>query len=308
MLDSMRLWIDARPQGRAGATRQLPVAAAWVALASSLVSGRASAEPPPHPTTASQDPAVGGHISSDTATAHRGYNLFEPTPREEMREFAPDRPDTTESPITVDAGHFQFELEAVSVERDQGATELTTGVLEAKAGLTEWADLQVIIDGLHDVGGQNARGDISLRTKLNFWGNDQGLSAFGMIPFITLAGSESEESQVDGGLIFPLELRLPQDWEFGTMLEFDAVSRPEGRGIDAVVSATTGHPLWRELDGFIELESRLALERAEPAEVAANAGLVLGASDDIEVDTGVRVGLTDAADDFVAFVGGTTRF
>ena len=37
------------------------------------------------------------------------YTLFNPTPSQCLREFDPDRPDVTDSPFTVDAGHIQFE-------------------------------------------------------------------------------------------------------------------------------------------------------------------------------------------------------
>ena len=37
------------------------------------------------------------------------YSLFNPTPRAQMREMTTDRPDTTEVPFTVDAGHVQTE-------------------------------------------------------------------------------------------------------------------------------------------------------------------------------------------------------
>src|SRR5262245_14108384 len=37
------------------------------------------------------------------------YTLFNPTPANCLREFDPDRPDVTDSPFTVDAGHIQFE-------------------------------------------------------------------------------------------------------------------------------------------------------------------------------------------------------
>ena len=36
-----------------------------------------------------------------------GYSFFHPAPREFMRELTTDRPDKTEGPFTVDAGHFQ---------------------------------------------------------------------------------------------------------------------------------------------------------------------------------------------------------
>src|SRR5579871_6723740 len=40
-----------------------------------------------------------------------GYNLFNPTPQQYMRELSADRPDKTDCPFTVDAGHFQLEID-----------------------------------------------------------------------------------------------------------------------------------------------------------------------------------------------------
>jgi hypothetical protein len=37
------------------------------------------------------------------------YTIFNPTPRDQMRGLNTDRPDVTESPVTVDAGHFQLD-------------------------------------------------------------------------------------------------------------------------------------------------------------------------------------------------------
>src|SRR4051794_2985518 len=46
------------------------------------------------------------------------YNLFNPTPPEFMRELSADRPDKTESPYTVDAGHFQLETDLANYTHD----------------------------------------------------------------------------------------------------------------------------------------------------------------------------------------------
>ena len=44
--------------------------------------------------------------AADPAPADkRHYHLFNPTPRELLREMSTDRPDVTESAFTVDAGH-----------------------------------------------------------------------------------------------------------------------------------------------------------------------------------------------------------
>src|SRR2546425_12662784 len=47
------------------------------------------------------------------------YTLFNPTPRELMREMNTDRPDKTESPFTVDAGHFQIEADILNYTYDR---------------------------------------------------------------------------------------------------------------------------------------------------------------------------------------------
>src|SRR3954471_21712867 len=58
------------------------------------------------------------------------YSLVNPTPREAMREMETDRPGTTESPITVDAGRFQAEFSFVDYTRDR-TNGMTTETLIA---------------------------------------------------------------------------------------------------------------------------------------------------------------------------------
>ncbi|HEY0652106.1 MAG TPA: hypothetical protein VGD65_03220, partial [Chryseosolibacter sp.] len=54
------------------------------------------------------------------AQRQKGYHLFKAAPKDMMREFSIDRPDVTESPITVDAGHFQFEGDLVKWSKESG--------------------------------------------------------------------------------------------------------------------------------------------------------------------------------------------
>ncbi len=51
--------------------------------------------------------ALAAQPTGDNAPDKSGYDLFHPTPRDLMREMSTDRPDQTESPYTVYAGHFQ---------------------------------------------------------------------------------------------------------------------------------------------------------------------------------------------------------
>ena len=79
-----------------------------------------------------------------------GFNLFRPTPDALLRELATDRPDKTENPYTVDAGHFQLELDLVSYTRDRTKDETVRAVSVApfnlKVGLTNSSDLQFIAE------------------------------------------------------------------------------------------------------------------------------------------------------------------
>lgn len=235
------------------------------------------------------------------------YHLFKRTPRALMREMSTDRPDTTESPISVDAGHFQLETEMVNLERDQGATNPTFGSLNLKLGLASWTDLQVVFDLYHRVGDENDVGDLTFRNKINLWGNDGGSSALALMPFVTLPASRLGPGYVEGGFIVPLGIEGPAGWEFGTMLELDAVRRELAYGMDVVATATAGHAIWEPLGGFVEVAG-VAPVADEDVLVNGNAGLVLSLSDDIMLDGGMRLGLTDAAPDLAMFLGGSGRY
>src|SRR5213592_1877389 len=47
------------------------------------------------------------------------YTIFNPVPGDLLRELTPDRPDKTESPYTVDAGHFQLEMDVLNYTYDR---------------------------------------------------------------------------------------------------------------------------------------------------------------------------------------------
>lgn len=70
-----------------------------------------------------------------------------------MREMSTDRPDTTESPITVDAGHVQLELSLVDYAyNDDGGVrseELSILPSNIKLGLLNNVDIQFIFTPLH---------------------------------------------------------------------------------------------------------------------------------------------------------------
>src|SRR5690349_1227571 len=81
------------------------------------------------------------------------YTLWNPTPRSLLRELDTDRPDKTESPITVDAGHVQLEADVVNYSydrynsaRDHTRVEtLAIAPFNLKVGLCNSTDFQLVV-------------------------------------------------------------------------------------------------------------------------------------------------------------------
>ena len=124
-------------------------------------------------------------IAADVAKDKSGYTLFNPTPKDQMREMSTDRPDTTESPYSVDAGHFQVEVEALSYgrsKRDGVTTKTISSSANVKAGICNRSDLQVVVEYFRSVDAsgngtnfdETGIGDMDIRYKYNLWGNDGG--------------------------------------------------------------------------------------------------------------------------------------
>src|SRR5579863_7310491 len=80
-----------------------------------------------------------------------GYTLFDPTPDDLMRKFAPDRPTKGFSVRTIDAGHFEIEtdLANTTISNSNGTTHsFQTLDPTLKLGLTNWMDFEVQFNGL----------------------------------------------------------------------------------------------------------------------------------------------------------------
>src|SRR5258705_1220294 len=78
---------------------------------------------------AGAEPADAGKPQIDKSV----FNLFNPTPAEYLRALDTDGPGSTESPYTVDAGHFQVEMALVSYTYDRESFDGVTQRFEAWA-------------------------------------------------------------------------------------------------------------------------------------------------------------------------------
>jgi hypothetical protein len=259
--------------------------------------------------------------SASRAQDKSQYTLFNPTPRALMREMSTDRPDTTESPYTVDAGHTQVELSFFDYTRDDsdgGDFEALSLVpMNLKVGLLNNADLQLVFEPyvreeIDDDDEVDGFGATQLRLKVNLWGNDDGDTALAIMPFVQFPTADEEfgaTDHVEGGLIVPFAMSLPREWNLGLMVEIDAVrdDADDGYAPQFVHTATVGHDIAGELAGYVEYVGVASHDLGLGYIAVLGGGLTYGLSDDVQLDTGVNVGLSDDADDFNAFVGMSVR-
>lgn len=256
------------------------------------------------------------------------FNLFNPTPTEHLRAMDRDGPGTTESPYTVDAGHFQIELTLVDYTYDRksfnGMTrrfeEWDIAPMNLKLGLLNQLDAQLVLepyDLLYERkdGSRVTRrgfGDTKFRLKYNFWGNDGGRSAFAATPYVKFPTSQEGIGNrgVEGGLVLPLEVELPSDFYLGLTTRFDAVRNERERGYHAefVNSIEFGHDLIGNLSGYLEFFSVVSTERDADWEGTFDPGLIYNVTKNLQFNVGVNIGLTRSADDWAAFAGMTWRY
>ena len=296
--------------------RLLPAVAAAVALPVGQAPARSS--------------AVKGKSSAATtagaAKDKNGYHLFHPTPPELMRELSTDRPDKTESPYTVDAGHFQWEMDfaVFTLERENGARSRTWNIapVNFKVGLANNADLQLIFDSyIHErVEDHRARvaetidgvGDLTTRLKLNLWGNDGGTTAFGVMPFVKAPTRSCGlgNDAVEGGVIFPLAVAWPAGWNMGLQTEVDFRRNESNRGYhpEFINSITFSHDIAGQLGGYVEFFSNVSTERGSRWVGTVDLGLTYAIAKNIQLDAGCNIGVTRSADDLQPFSGISLRF
>jgi hypothetical protein len=218
-------------------------------------------------------------------TDKSSYNLFNPVPENLMRDLSPDRPDVTESPYTVDAGHYQLEMDFANFTYDK------------TAGTTPKA---------WDVG------DFTTRLKINLWGDDGGKTAFALLPFIKFPTSTDNlgNNAVEGGVIFPLAVSLPYDFDVSLEAAASFMKNDDSGGYheEFIASASVDHQIIGKLSGFVEFFSNFTTESHSGWAGSVDTGFEYLLKKNIQLDCDCYFGVTHAAPDFNPFAGITVRF
>ena len=261
------------------------------------------------------------------------YTLFNPTPDKLLRDMTTDRPDITESPFTVDAGRVQIETNLFGFSRSRPDVDGTVsntyelGTTNVRIGLTNSAEIGFVCQ---PYGGVSTRpldpaaatrssgvGGLDIRFKYNLWGNDTfekpGSTALSLFPFVTLPTDRRNgisPEYVESGLIVPFAIKLNE--KFGLGLNGGAVFQRDSETTkyraEYLASASLSYEWTEKLGSYYEVAARFG--RAYPLgdiEVLGT-GLTYKLNKNLQLDAGVNIGVTRAADQFNPFVGMSARF
>ena len=240
-----------------------------------------------------------------------------------LRDLTTDRPDTTESPYTVDAGHVQVETTVFGFARSSrdpaglrnDSYEL--GTSNFRIGVTPSVELDIIVQpyGITLPGGGGARqtgiGALDLRAKLNLWGNDSGPTALALLPYVSIPLDRRNgigPADTEFGLLVPLNLELGGRFSLGinagVNVRRDEIGLPyRGYGVGTASLAVS----WTDTIGSY-FEVAVEAGSGTPASTSLNSGITWQIGDSLQLDAGTQFGVTGDAPIFAPFVGFSIRF
>ena len=255
--------------------------------------------------------------------AIKPYSLFNPVPKTQMREMETDRPDVTESPFTIDAGHIQYEADLFRLETEKGELSKQNTMLfnqgNLKIGLAKNTSIQFgfqtyVTEKETDLQtGEVSRGhgigDVNIRIKQNILGNDGGKFALAVLPYIKFPTARyTDDSKYEGGIIVPMLLRLPGEWNLGSQVEADRLEDAEESAMhtELLQSLTISHDIVKHLEGIAETYYRYDFKKHHWSNFL-NASAQVEVSKNFKLDAGLNYGLqSDAEKNY--FVGTSFRF
>lgn len=237
-----------------------------------------------------------------------------------LRELSTDRPDTTESPFTVDAGRLQLEMDVASYTRNRldgvRTTEWVVAPFNLRYGLTPAIEAGLFVTPHiqmteKDRSGAKTTvrggGDTVLRAKFNLWGNDGGPTAFGFFFDVKLptAADGLGNDKIEGAFTLPLAFEVGGGWDGAAMTSVEFVHTGTARRAVWVNTITFGRELAKDVGCYLELTSAAGAG----AHVATfNCGLTRKLDAHLQLDCGVNFGISRTAPDLTLFVGVSRKF
>ena len=253
-------------------------------------------------------PALADDVSAPDKS---GYTIFNPVPVDQMRSFSTDRPTKSDTPYTVDAGHYQYEADALNWTYNHNQTT-TSNLLVVdptiKAGLTNRTDIEFALAPVN-INDSHVRGT-NIRNAL---GNDGGDYAVAIVPYIKAptAAHNIGNNHWEGGGYVPFVAALPQDWTLNITNELDILENAALNGYHTNYSGliNLSHSVFDDsVTGYVEFWSDVNNDSGASTQYTADFALSWIVKDNLQLDAGINVGLNSAANDLQPYFGISQRF
>ena len=270
------------------------------------------------------------NASADSGAApdKSAYTLFDPTPDDALRAFAPDRPTKITGPTTVDAGHFQIETDIFNQvydrrnEQEVASRQIVwfdptlklgiTNDIDAEISFVPYTKLRATDERLGATLAAEGVGDVSLRAKINLAGNEGGAFAVAIVPWVKIptAGANLGNGQLEGGLLLPATFDLGSDFTlaYQPALNLLADNFDNGRHADIQNTLALGHPFLSRGTAFVEIFHEIGADRGARSILTADLAFAYLLTDTVQIDAGVNFGITRAAPDVNSYTGIAVRF
>ena len=242
---------------------------------------------------------------------------------QEPPAFVASRPGATEGAIAVPVGYLQFETELASYARSRqagvrseayslAATSLRYGVAD---GLDVELNVQPYLHGSATTGGarqsNSGFGDVTVRVLKNLWGQDGRGSALAVIGYVTAPTAKDGVGvdKTEGGALITGSFAPAETW--GIAWTAGAAARflsADGYQPDFSGALQLNHAFSAAMTGYAEVAATRAQHDGGPVSATFDFGAAWLVGPTTQLDAGVNLGLTDAADDVNVFVGVAHRF
>ncbi|MCG8404900.1 MAG: transporter [Phycisphaerales bacterium] len=285
-----------------------------------------------HPSAAS-DPAPDSQPSDTTeipAEDAPTYNFLglEAAPIDDT--LVTDRPDFTESTLTIPYGRVQLEAGYTYVYdsgdgvRSQAHTypEMLFRIglvedVELRLGWVGWEHTEEVFRTRNDVGRtvgvrdrSDGGGDMDIGFKFHLLDQDGWVPDFGIIVNASIpTGSDAHSSgDVDPGLILLWAYDLTDEFAVAGNVNFAVPTSENGRYFETSTSLSFGYSITDKLGTYVEYFGFYPSDRNQADTHFINGGFTYLITNNFQLDVRVGMGLNDEADDLFTGAGFSWRF
>jgi hypothetical protein len=262
------------------------------------------------------------------------YTLFNPVPDNQLRDMDTDRPNRTNTPTTIDAGHVQFEVGGFdyTFDRDkyQGANsrsdDFNFGEVNARVGVTDHIEVNVLVDPLDVVRNtdftagvsqrQSGVGDVIVGGKINLIGaesiDDPWTVSLAVQPEFKFPSARRNigNGHAEASLGVPLAVNLPDGFHFSfqTTPGWERNDTNTGDRLGWQNAVSVDRNVIPNLDLYVEYWSHLSTARHQIAQQTIDVGVLYTVNSSLQIDTGLFLGLNRATPSLEWTAGFSVRF